>query len=56
MQNSSLAIAIVFTQFNAEYGMALISAFWGTWHIVSGITFAALCRMSMKNKNIKGAL
>ena len=40
MQNSSLAIAIVFTQFNAEYGMALISAFWGTWHIVSGVAFA----------------
>lgn len=56
MQNSSLAIAIVFTQFNAEYGMALISAFWGTWHIVSGMAFAALCRISMKNKNTKGAL
>ena len=56
MQNSSLAIAIVFTQFNAEYGMALISAFWGTWHIVSGVAFAALCRISLKNKNFKGAL
>lgn len=44
MQNSSLAIAIVFTQFNAEYGMALISAFWGTWHIVSGLAFAVLTR------------
>lgn len=44
MQNSSLAIAIVFTQFNAEYGMALISAFWGTWHIVSGLAFAILTR------------
>lgn len=37
MQNSSLAIAIVFTQFNAEPGMALICAFWGTWHIASGL-------------------
>jgi len=44
MQNSSLAIAIVFTQFDAEYGMALISAFWGTWHIVSGLAFAVLTR------------
>lgn len=52
MQNSSLAIAIVFTQFNAEYGMALISAFWGTWHIVSGGTFAMVARFHMnKNKN-----
>lgn len=40
MQNSSLAIAIVFTQFNGEAGMALISAFWGTWHIVSGLLIA----------------
>ncbi len=47
MQNSSLAIAIVFTQFGGEYGMALISAFWGTWHIVSGLLFATFCRMKM---------
>jgi BASS family bile acid:Na+ symporter len=50
MQNSSLAIAIVFTQFNGEYGMALISAFWGTWHIVSGVLFAWVSRVYM-NKN-----
>jgi len=50
MQNSSLAIAIVFTQFNAEYGMALISAFWGTWHIVSGVAFAGVCRYTDKKK------
>ncbi len=40
MQNSSLAIAIVFTQFGGEPGMALICAFWGTWHIVSGLIIA----------------
>lgn len=44
MQNSSLAIAIVFTQFNGEAGMALISAFWGTWHIVSGFLIALTLR------------
>lgn len=37
MQNSSLAIAIVFSQFHGEAGMALVSAFWGTWHIASGL-------------------
>jgi bile acid:Na+ symporter, BASS family len=42
MQNSSLAIAIVFTQFNGEPGMALICAFWGTWHIVSGLFISAI--------------
>lgn len=48
MQNSSLAIAIVFTQFDGQYGMALISAFWGTWHIVSGLSFALLARRFLK--------
>lgn len=55
MQNSSLAIAIVFTQFGGEYGMALISAFWGTWHIVSGSVFAIVSRYFM-SKNLQGAL
>ncbi|EAT13569.1 bile acid transporter family protein [Oceanobacter sp. RED65] len=50
MQNSSLAIAIVFTQFGGEYGMALISAFWGTWHIVSGLGFAVIARRYLQEK------
>ena len=48
MQNSSLAIAIVFSQFSDEYGMALISAFWGTWHIVSGLLIAMFFKYRMK--------
>ena len=51
MQNSSLAIAIVFTQFDGQYAMALISAFWGTWHIVSGLIFAGVCRWVLTRKN-----
>lgn len=45
IQNSSLAIAITFAQFNAEAGMLLISAFWGTWHIVSGLLVAGAFRL-----------
>jgi len=52
MQNSSLAIAIVFTQFNGEAGMALISAFWGTWHIVSGLLIAITFRRFGKNSSM----
>ena len=44
IQNSSLAIAIVFTQLGGEANMALIAAFWGTWHIVSGMVIAVACR------------
>lgn len=51
MQNSSLAIAIVFTQFNGEAGMALISAFWGTWHIISGLLIAITFRRISNNVN-----
>jgi len=53
MQNSSLAIAIVFTQFNGEAGMALISAFWGTWHIVSGLLIAITFRHFGRNSTIE---
>jgi BASS family bile acid:Na+ symporter len=52
MQNSSLAIAIVFSQFGGEHGMALISAFWGTWHIVSGLVFALLCARYLKTNKV----
>lgn len=49
IQNSSLAIAIIFSQFDAQAGMALIAAFWGTWHIVSGLVIAVLCRRYSKD-------
>ncbi len=55
MQNSSLAIAIVFSQFGGEHGMALISAFWGTWHIVSGLLFAGACRSRFFNKSLEAS-
>jgi len=54
MQNSSFAIAIVFTQFNGEADMALISAFWGTWHIVSGLLIAlVLSRWTVVKEGVK---
>ncbi len=44
MQNSSLAIGITFTHFGGQPEMALIGAFWGTWHIVSGMALVGLWR------------
>ncbi|NVK25321.1 MAG: bile acid:sodium symporter [Gammaproteobacteria bacterium] len=52
MQNSSLALAIIFTQFDGQAGMALISAFWGTWHIVSGLSIALVFRLLMKAQKV----
>ncbi|MCW9034094.1 MAG: bile acid:sodium symporter family protein [Rhodospirillales bacterium] len=49
IQNSSLAIAIIFSQFDGQAGMALIAAFWGTWHIVSGLAIATAVRLFGKD-------
>ncbi len=36
IQNSGLGLLIVFSVFNGQGGMALITAWWGIWHLVSG--------------------
>lgn len=42
IQNSGLALVIVFGMFNGNGGMALIAAWWGIWHIISGIVMAMI--------------
>ena len=37
IQNSGLGLVIIFTLFQGNGGMALITAWWGIWHIVAGI-------------------
>jgi len=37
IQNSGLGLVIIFTLFNGNGGMALITAWWGIWHIIAGI-------------------
>ncbi len=44
MQNSGLALGLILTQFKAEPNMALVAAFWGIWHIVSGLLLVAIWR------------
>ncbi|PJZ87600.1 sodium/bile acid cotransporter family protein, partial [Leptospira levettii] len=41
MQNSGLALGLILTQFQAEPNMALVAAFWGIWHIISGLILVA---------------
>lgn len=36
IQNSGLALVIIFEYFNGLGGMAMIAAWWGVWHLVSG--------------------
>ncbi len=40
IQNSGLGLLIIFTFFNGLGGMAIMAAFWGIWHIVSGLLLA----------------
>lgn len=42
IQNSGLALVIVFGMFNGNGGMALIAAWWGIWHIISGFVMAMI--------------
>jgi len=40
IQNSGLGLLLIFTFFNGLGGMALIAAFWGIWHIISGLVLS----------------
>lgn len=42
IQNSGLGLVILFTFFPDAGGMMLITAFWGVWHLVSGLTLAQI--------------
>lgn len=42
IQNSGLALVIIFTMFDGNGGMALIAAWWGIWHIISGFVMAMI--------------
>jgi BASS family bile acid:Na+ symporter len=40
IQNSGLGLILIFNLFHGLGGMAIITAWWGVWHIVSGLTLA----------------
>ncbi|HMN21447.1 MAG TPA: bile acid:sodium symporter family protein [Ottowia sp.] len=40
IQNSALGLILVFNFFDGLGGMAIVTAWWGVWHIVSGLTVA----------------
>lgn len=42
IQNSGLGLVLIFNFFGGLGGMALVAAFWGIWHIVSGLTLATI--------------
>lgn len=42
IQNSGLGLVLIFTYFGGLGGMAIITAWWGIWHLISGITIASI--------------
>ncbi len=44
IQNSGLGLILIFNFFNGLGGMAVVTAWWGIWHIIAGMTLALLWR------------
>jgi BASS family bile acid:Na+ symporter len=44
IQNSGLGLILIFDFFNGLGGMAVVTAWWGVWHIVAGMTVASIWR------------
>lgn len=41
IQNSALGLILIFNFFDGLGGMAIVAAWWGVWHIISGLSVAA---------------
>ena len=41
IQNSGLALILIFNFFNGLGGMAMIAAWWGIWHLIAGFALAS---------------
>lgn len=42
IQNSGLGLVLIFGFFGGLGGMAVVAAFWGTWHAISGLALASV--------------
>lgn len=44
IQNSGLALILIFNFFDGNTAMAVVAAWWGVWHLVGGFVFASITR------------
>jgi BASS family bile acid:Na+ symporter len=49
IQNSGLGLVLIFTFFKGNSEMAIVAAWWGIWHLVSGFAFAYFCKKKPAN-------
>ncbi len=51
IQNSGLGLVLIFTFFDGLGGMAIITAFWGIWHLISGLLLGSFWALTPIRKN-----
>jgi BASS family bile acid:Na+ symporter len=50
IQNSGLALLLVFAFFKGNGGMALMAAWWSIWHLISALAVALVARKTVASK------
>lgn len=50
IQNSGLGLVLIFTYFEGLGGMAIITAWWGIWHLISGMTIASIWKKTTSTR------
>ena len=50
IQNSGLGLVILLTQMQGLGGAVIVTALWGTWHIIAGLVLVAIFRGSDRRK------
>lgn len=53
IQNSGLALVLIFIYFDGLGGMAIIAAWWGIWHIISGMSLAFIWKNQSSKQTYK---
>jgi BASS family bile acid:Na+ symporter len=54
IQNSGLGLILIFAFFNGLGGMAVVAAFWGIWHAISGLGLALFMSRTIADRNTPG--
>ncbi len=54
IQNSGLGLVLIFTFFDGLGGMAVVAAFWGVWHLISGLFLGAFWALKPIGKEVRG--
>jgi BASS family bile acid:Na+ symporter len=54
IQNSGLGLVLIFTFFEGLGGMAVLAAFWGLWHLISGLLLGTFWTYRPIRKEVSG--